>query len=522
MGKTNSHSLAKQAMLLAGAGLLVRFLGFLYRLPVTMMIGDEGNGIYSASYNLYAMFLVISSSAFPATISKLVAENDARGMYRNSYRIFRLGILIAGTMGFIAMWILILFANPIESFVNIEGSAISIRLLAPTVFIVSILSVYRGYYQGMHDNVPTAKSQILEQVFNAIASIVLTYLLVDISIAWGAGGSSLGTGVGATVGLIYIAILHKKRYKSLKVRAKQGSRKVQDSKYLAKLIIYTAVPITLGTAVSSIMNIIDMKMITEGLLVNFSPSETTAMYGQYTGKYILLITLPVAVATAFAVTIIPNLAKDKKENDIEAIEHKSNMALKMTMMFCVPAAVGLTVLAEPILELLFRSEHEGAILLTYGSIALVFTAFSQMLIGILQGLSFLYVPLITVLVAACVKIPMNYFLIRIENINILGAVISSTVFYILTSIINYTFLKKNYPIKLDIKGVFLKPIFSAIIMGIISYGTYSFLMFLFSNNDFATIMAIILGGTAYFGVLFIIGGLDKELLSKIPIVKKYI
>ncbi len=522
MGKTNGQSLAKQAMLLAGASLIVRFLGFLYRLPVTMMIGDEGNGIYSASFNLYALFLVISSSSLPATISKLVAESDARGLYRNSYKIFRVGMVIASSLGFVCMILLFLLAGTIENFMGIEGSAIGIRLLAPTVFLVSMLSVYRGYYQGMKDNTPTATSQIIEQVFNAIMSIVLTYLLVDISIAWGAGGSSLGTGIGAFSALVYMIFLHRSRYGEIKHRAVSHNKKVLSTKKIAKKILYTAIPITLGTAIFSLMNIVDQKMISDGLLVNFTAQENAIMYGQFSGKYILLTTLPVSVATAFAVTIIPNLAEAKRNEDYAEIENKSNMALKMTMLFCIPSAVGLTVLAEPILKLLFRTQYQGAELLMYGSIAIVFIAFSQIITGILQGLSFLYIPLVSVFFGALVKIPMNYFLIRNEEINILGAVFSTVVFYFITAVLNYQFLKTKFPMKLDIKGVFLKPTISALIMGGMCFGSYQLLIMLTGNNDIATLIAICLGGAAYFGVMFSIGGLDESLLRRIPFVRKYI
>ncbi len=522
MGKTNGQSLAKQAMLLASASLIVRFLGFLYRLPVTMMIGDEGNGIYSASFNLYALFLVISSSALPATISKLVAESDARGLYRNSYKIFRVAMVIASSLGFVCMILLFSLAGTIENFMGIEGSAIGIRLLAPTVFLVSMLSVYRGYYQGMKDNVPTATSQIIEQVFNAIMSVLFTYLLVNISIAWGAGGSSLGTGIGALSALIYMFILHRIRYPEIKHRAVHHNKKVLSTKKIAKKIIYTAIPITLGTAIFSLMNIVDQKMISEGLLVNFTSQENAVMYGQFSGKYILLTTLPVSVATAFAVTIIPNLAEAKKNEDYDEIENKSNMALKTTMLFCIPSAVGLTVLAEPILKLLFRTQYQGSELLVYGSIAIVFIAFSQIITGILQGLSFLYIPIVSVFFGALVKIPMNYFLIRNEDINILGAVFSTIVFYLITSVLNYQFLKAKFPMKLDMIGVFLKPTISALVMGAMCFGSHKLLMSLFGNNDIATIIAIGLGGIVYFGVMFGIGGLDESLLRRVPFVRNYI
>lgn len=517
-----SKGLAIQAMILAGASLIVRFIGFLYRLPVTTMIGDEGNGIYAASYNLYALFLVISSSALPATISKLVAESDSKGHYRNSYKIFRVGMFVSGVMGFCSMILLLLLANSIETWVNIEGSAISIRLLAPTVFLVSILSIYRGYYQGMKDNKPTAMSQVYEQIFNAIMSILLTYILVKKSIAWGAGGSSIGTGIGALAGLIYISRLHKKNKGWISKRAKEGTKKLLDTKAIAKAIIFTAIPITLGTSVFSIVNIIDMKMITEGLLVNFSSQEATSLYGQYTGKYILLTTLPVSIATAFSVTIIPNIAIAKKMKDNKDVELKSNTALKITMLFCVPAAIGLSVLAGPILQLLFRGESNGDILLRYGSFSIIFIALSQVCTGILQGLSFAYVPVFAALISAVFKITINYNLIRIEEINILGAVFATITFYAITSAINYTYLRKKCRVRLNLISAIGKPLFASIIMGIICKVIHIASYSLFSSNDISTILAIAIGGISYFGVMFLIGGLEREVLLKIPYIKNYV
>ncbi len=521
MGKV-AKGLAFQAMILASASLIVRFIGFLYRLPVTMMIGDEGNGIYSASFNIYALFLVISSSALPATISKLVAESDAKGHYRNSYKIFRVGMLISSFLGFCSMIILFFLAKPIENWVGIEGSAISIRLLAPTVFLVSILAIYRGYYQGMKDNTPTAMSQVVEQIFNAVVSIALTYILVKKSIAWGAGGSSIGTGIGALAGLVYITRLHRKNIKELSIRARSGTKKLLSAEVIGKMIIATAIPITIGTAIFSIVNIVDMKMITSGLQVNFTEQEARILYGQYTGKYILLTTLPVSVATAFAVSIIPNIAIAKKENNFEDIESKSNVALKLTMLFCIPASVGLSVLASPVLQLLFRTESEGAMLLQYGSFSIIVIAFSQVMTGILQGLSYAYVPVIAALCSAVVKISMNYNLIRIKEINILGATFATIVFYLITSLINYGFLRHKFHIRLDIINSFIKPIFAAIVMGIVCKLVYMGLFMLFANNDIATITSIILGGGVYFIVLFFVGALDRDILIRIPIVKKYV
>lgn len=176
LGKKDSF--VKQAMILGIASLLVRFLGFLYRLPLTKLIGDEGNGIYSAGYYLYTFFLIISSAGLPAAISKMISECVVKKEFKRAHRIFRVALELASIVGFLA-FILIFFGA--RYFANIIGSPESfyaILSLSPTVLIVAIMAVFRGYFQGLKNTWPTAISQVIEQIFNAVFSIWLAFILV--------------------------------------------------------------------------------------------------------------------------------------------------------------------------------------------------------------------------------------------------------------------------------------------------------------------------------------------------------
>ncbi|MCL2618325.1 MAG: oligosaccharide flippase family protein, partial [Defluviitaleaceae bacterium] len=194
----------KQAAILASAGIVVRLIGFAYRLPLTALIGDEGNGIYGASYNMYLFFLVVSSAGFPAAISKMVSERTARGAHYNAHEVFRTCLLLVGGLGFAASATLALGAGFFAWIINPYDPVTyhAILALAPTVFLVAIMAVFRGYFQGLATTGPTAVSQLVEQVFNAVFTVVLAMMFLNITgdIAMGAAGATAGKGVGAFFG----------------------------------------------------------------------------------------------------------------------------------------------------------------------------------------------------------------------------------------------------------------------------------------------------------------------------------
>ncbi|MBS5951615.1 MAG: polysaccharide biosynthesis protein, partial [Clostridium sp.] len=291
----------KQAAILAIASLLVRLLGFLYRLPLTNMLGDEGNGIYSAGFYLYNFFLVMSSAGLPAAISKIVSEKVALEEYRNVKKTFKISLILSSTVGLIFSIVMFVSARFFCNIIGSPDSYYTILTLSPTVFIVSVMSVFRGYFQGLGTTVPTALSQVIEQIFNAIFSIYLAYLLVGISLPLGAAGGTMGTGIGALAGLIYILMvfLNRKRYINRKLSKKTHKYRVESNREIAIKIIKTAAPIIAGTAIFSMTNLIDMQMVNSRLTASkaFTDSQVTALYGQLTGKYVTLTTLPVSIST---------------------------------------------------------------------------------------------------------------------------------------------------------------------------------------------------------------------------------
>lgn len=522
---TKESSFLMQATILAIAGILVRFIGFLYRLPMQSMLGDEGTGIYGQAFNIYILFFVISSAGMPAAISKMVSTRIALNQYQNAHKVFKVGLFVAGVAGFISMGVLYFGAEWLANLISSRDTFYSIRTLAPTTFIVAIMSVYRGYFQGMGNTVPTGISQIIEQTINAIFSILLVYILIDEGLAIAAAGGTAGSGIGALAGIIVIISIYclgKDRIHK-KIIKNAPYEKYEPSKEIAIELLSTAAPIIAGTAVFSITNLIDTQMVTSILLnIGFTYTEALELFGQLNGKYVVITTLPVGIATAFAAASVPSIASSVALADRSATRRKINMTLRLTMIISIPAAFGIGILANQILLFLFPNNPDGGTLLRVGSISIVFLALSQIATGILQGMGKLKVPAIAALCGAIVKVPFNYILISIPFINVLGAVISTTACYLIVSTINLTVVYKTTKTRPDFIGVFIKPIVSSTLMGFVCYIVYYTSYYIYPSNSISLILSILTGMISYFIFMIFIRGITRKDLKTLPMGKRII
>jgi len=517
MGRRKS-SFVKQAAILAVAGILVRVLGFLYRVPLTNMIGDEGNGIYSAGYYIYTFFLVMSSAGLPVAISKMVSEKISVGRFAAAHKIFKTSLAVSFVIGLIFSVAMYLGAEKLCKIIESPDSYYTIITLSPTVCIVSIMAVFRGYFQGMNTTVPTALSQVVEQIFNAFFSVFLAYLFID-NVIYSAAGGTAGTGIGALAGLLFIIFAYFLARPAIKRRVYHDKCFYREESFgrITKNLIKLAVPIITGTAIFSMTNLIDMQMVNSRLeAAGFPQNEINSLYGQLTGKYVTITTLPVSISTAVATAVIPAISAGVAKRAFRDVNIKINVALRVTMIISIPAAVGIGVLGNQILEMLYPKYSDGGILLQVGSISIIFLALSQIATGILQGLGKVYVPAANALIGAIIKIPLNYFLISIPKINVVGAVISTIACYAVASLLNFMALRRAARAKTDYVGVILKPLAASVFMALICHLSYNMIYSLIRINTVGVIVSIALGGISYFIVMAFIGGLKKEDLAFMP------
>ncbi len=535
MGKEKRASFAKQATILMAASLFVRFIGFIYKVPLTNLIGDVGNAIYGTGYYIYNFFLVFSSAGLPAAISKMVSERIVLKQYKNAHKVFRVSLILTISGGLIGGIVMAVGASFFANIVGIPESKFTIMSLAPTVFIVAVMSSYRGYFQGLKTTIPTAISQIIEQIFNAASSVGLAYLALklikdDTATAMAAAGGTLGTGIGALVGLLFLMLAYAILKPSIARKNKiAGDRLTESTSEIAFNMFKLSALIVAGTAIMSVTNVIDMKMVNGILLeqAKLSPERVKQLYGQLTGKYNTLTTLPIALSTAFATVIIPNIASSVVVRDRKAVKRKINTALRLTMLIAIPASVGIGILAEPILLLLFPKYAEGARLLHAGFISIIFLSLAQITTGILQGIDKAYFPIISIAIGAIVKVILNAIFIPIENIDVIGSVIGTIGCYIVASSLDLWALMRYTRIKIHLLSIFGKPAIASIAMGIVCFGSYyvinlalSFIATSALSNAIATIISIILSIIVYALVLLKLRGITVSDIKLFPMSNK--
>lgn len=517
-------SFVMQAAVLASASLIVRFIGFLYRLPLTTLIGDEGNGVYAAGYNIYTFLLILSSAGLPAAISRLVSTRITKGEYSNAHRVFRVAMAFAGTLGAIGMIVLYVFAEPISNFVDNPASVYCIKTLAPTLLIVGFMSVYRGYLQGMNIMYPTAMSQIVEQIFNAVFSVILAWVLVKQSIPLGAAGGTAGTGIGAFAGLIIIILFYYKEKKRVykNIRLEDRGIKQETNREILKSLLFTALPIIVGTAIFSMTNLIDMKMVKSLLLASgYTDSEANVLYGQLSGKYVTLTTLPVSISSAMATAAIPTIATSVTLGDKKMVKAKVNLALKLAMVISIPAAFGIGVLADEILLMLFPTQHEGGALIVAGAVSIAFLSLCQIVTGVLQGIGRIKVPVMGALLGAVAKIIFNAILIPIPSINVVGAVIATDVCYLVASVFNLIMLTRITGVIPYYGQMLVKPTLCSIVMAFGCIGAYK-MFSIFSGNTISTLLSIVVGILIYLVCMLLINGITERDLNSIPKGKSFV
>ena len=524
--KKKSGGFIKQAAILAAASLLVRFLGFVYRLPLTNMIGDEGNAIYAGGYYIYTFLLILSSAGLPAAISKLVSERIALKQYRNAHRVFHAALVISTTLGTVFAIVMGVGAQKLANLIEIPDSYFSLLTLCPTLVIVAIMSVFRGYFQGMHTMVPTAISQIIEQVFNAFFSVYLAWVFLSVNVPEGmteniplaSAGGTMGTGIGALAGLIVVVFAYCLIRKYLLWRVRRCRQPYEESrKELIGKVLQTAWPIIAGTAVFSITNLIDMGMVVNILQdTGFSYAESKALYGQLSGKFVTLTTLPVTISTAIATAALPSIAASVKLKEKKQVRRKMALTYRVSMIISVPAAVGISALGPQILAMLFPSASDGGMLLTVGGISIIFLALCQTSTGILQGIGHIKVPVVGAILGAITKVILNVLLIRIPAINVLGAVLSTTGCYLVAGVFDVIMLSKLTGTKFDFMGSFLEPVIGSIAMAAGTIGSYQLFFQLIGSNTVATLLAICVAIAVYGLVMLLIKGIVEEDLQAVP------
>lgn len=522
-----SKSIIKQASILAIAGILVRIIGLLYRSPLNIMIGDEGSGYYSTAYNIYALILLISSYSIPTAISKLISEKLALNQYNNAQKILKCSFLYICIIGGGAALIAFILAP----YIVIENAVLALRVLCPTIFLSGLLGVFRGYFQAHQTTIYTSISQIIEQIFNAVVSLLAAYLFIQPYLQTGgsqmamhgAAGSALGTGAGVLIGLIYMVFMYLKRKNDF-IYDEDNDPYEDSFQAIFKMILNIVTPIIIATCVYNLVSTIDMYLLYFSMDLQNIPSSTVATYWNvYATKYITLQNVPVALASAMSTASIPAISsawakKDRKET----IKHIKSGTM-VTMLILIPAAVGIAVLAYPIMGILFPQKETlllASHLLSYGASAIIFYGLSTLTNGMLQAIGLVKAPLKNATIALICHIILVSCLLFFTPLGLYSLLIGNCTYALQVCYLNQKSLKKKLHYHQEIRRTYLLPLIAASIMGIIVYGTYH-LLFHITHQVFVPLMiSIFVGIVVYFAIILFIYSDNPELLDNIPYINK--
>lgn len=519
-----------QGSILAIAGILSKILGMVRRIPMEHIIGDVGNGYYSAAYEVYSFMLIISCYSLPLAVSKVVSAKISKRQYKNAERAFQCAMIFATVTGGLGFVIVELFGDYIASKFMLEPmSAMALKVLGPAILMVAIMGVLRGYFQGLGTMMPTAISQIIEQIFVLIASIAGSYFLYqkgqkvgallhneDYAPSYGAAGASLGPVIGAFVGLLFLVFVFVMYRASIKNRvSKDVGGKADSYGQIFRLILLTILPVLLSTTVYNLSNIIDIRIYNDVMIQKGLEDVKAYNWGVYSGKYKVLINVPIALGNAMCSSIVPVLTGLVMRDEFRQAKEKINQALRFTMIVAIPSAVGLAVLARPIITVLFRGEIDLAvILLQIGSISVVFFTMSTLMNGVLQGINRMRIPVIHACIALVIHVIFLYATLQMD-MGIQAVVYANILFAVVVCILNWLAIRKYLKYKQELIKTFLIPTIASVIMGVIITIIYMTLRNVVGNLVIL-ILGMAVGVIAYFVALILLKGIDEEDLKKMP------
>ena len=568
----------KKQSLLAGAGVLaiativVKLIGAVYKIPINNLLGTEGYGYFTGAYAVYTPLYAISMAGLPVAVSKLVSQNMELGRIKDAKAIFRIAQKMFFVVGVIGMLVLMAIAVPYSNYNEAPMNYISILAVAPCVLFCCMMSSFRGYYEGLNNMTPTGVSQVIEAAIKLIFGLAATYVFMKATLSYyeenavngvaklfgvevsnnaealaaiypySAAVAISGVTLGSAIGLVYLFVRYKRKGFGFTREELVNSPEAESDRSIMKALLAISIPVAASSLVTNISNLIDDITIRSRLVValengfdtvkgmyidTLTVAETldenisTYLYGMH-GSVINIKNLVPSLTLVLGISAIPVLSKAWTANNKKDIKICIESALRVAMLIAMPAGIGIAVLSEPILHLLYGGDNPefapaaASMMLVYG-LAVPLFALASPLTNMLQAVGKTKVPIVTMLIGGVIKIVMNFILIANPEINIRGACISSTVCYLVMIIINIIQLTKATGVKLNFISVFVKPFIAALFCGVGAFlGNYLLTDVMGIESRLTTLVAVCCGGVFYAAAIVLVKGIAKDDLDMIP------
>ena len=521
-----------QGAILASAGIITKIIGVIYRIPLINIMGDQGQAYYGIAFEIYAIALLLTSYSLPLAVSKLVSARVAKGERRNAFRVFKAALIFAITAG-TAIGLIVFFGSDFIAgkIMAMEPSKYALRVLAPCLLVVAVMGVIRGYFQGLGTMLPTAISQILEQIVNAVVSVVGASYLFEfgkkaaetkakeyLPAAYGAAGGTLGTLCGAIAGLLFLAFVFFAYRKIIKRQLRRDHSRYQESySDIFTVLFYTITPVILSTAVYQSTKILDAGIFSNIMDVQGMAKEKyETLWGMYTGKFNTLVNVPLAIANAVGASVIPSLTAAVTSGNRKLVYSKIQLATRFTMIISIPSMVGCMVLARPVLDLLFSGNNKvPTLLLITGSVTIVFYSLSTITNAMLQGVNRMTIPIRNAAISLVIHLVALFIMLVAFKMNIFAVIGGTIVFSFSMCVLNQRALHREIGYKQEKMKTFVIPLMASIIMGVVALISQMILEIILPPK-IATVLTLLVAVIVYGVALLLLGGLTEEEILAMP------
>lgn len=525
MGKKNDNTLVKNASFLMVAALVSKIIGMLYKSPLSTMLGSESYSFFQYAQNAYFILLMIASFSIPQAVSKVMAEKIAFRRYRDAQRVFYCALLYAVVAGG-AVALFCVFGTSLMVPKNMANARLALRMLAPTIFLSGILGVFRGYFQAYRNTFPTSLSQIIEQIFVATVALGMPGVMIRYFAGkeeaavqrWGAAGATLGTGAGVLAALLFMILIYLLNRKVIRRRIRRD-RHSRNESYGTLMIsmILIIMPIILSAFIYNVNGFINSYMYAG--IMGFRGMEEEVIHVRYAeyGYFMTLINIPLTLASTAPTSMIPEVSAHYARRDVDGANEKTDRAVWVSMLISIPSAVGLAVLSDPIIRVIFPASNGlGGQLLILGAITIILNGNSNISNGVLQGIGKPNIPMIHAAVALVADIAVMAVLMFFTDTGIYGVVISMIVYAVVMCLLNDRAMKKYMGYRNPFRDAYLPPLVASVPMGLTAGGVYYGLHYLIRSNILCLGLALILAVAVYFAVYLLVAKPEAGQLSALP------
>ena len=506
MSKTQKQTFFGGAAILAAGIVLVKIISAVYKMPLINILGS-GYTDFTNAFNIFNILLMISTAGIPVAMSKMISQANAQGNRAQVHKIFRVSALFFLIFGAVCSLVMFIGADAFAGLMNNPKSALSMRVLAPSVFFVSGLAALRGYAQGHSNMTPSSVSQIIEALFKLIVGLSLAMFLVRIGKdeSTAAAGAIVGVTVSELAALLYMVWDF---YRTRRSEPRGSRSKTWSSKKILVVCLTLAIPITLTSSATSIITAVDTSLV-QGQLQNalgMSLDDARDLFYQYSGVQ-TVYQIPASLMVAITASVIPAVTVFFQQGN-----------KKGASIITFPAGIGMLVLGKPIVMLLFprlKADIAGPILSLLGA-ASIFVCIMLVCNSILQAHGILNLPIATMAIGGIIMVIFDYFVVAIPDINIFGSPIGTCIGYGTTCLLDLLLVDRIVPGCPNYVKVFAKPLISAGMMGVAAWAVYGLIFRVTARNAVALILSIGVAGLIYLALLVLLRTLTKDDLSLMP------